>query len=161
MHVVVYAEMKTSLCRCHIRAVTLDPGQTPDLRTDFQHTSDILRTLPESPRSNSEPLRGPHRASELRTLTTACQPPWTWSRSGLRPMVQLRLTPDLVRTIAHLLAFSSDFRAACQAADPSLTHSVTSLCYSGSPPAYGTLHTPSRSSGSGLQYWVSLRWTPL
>jgi hypothetical protein len=40
---------------CHIRAATPDPGPTPDLRTDIQHTSDILRTLPELPRSSSEP----------------------------------------------------------------------------------------------------------
>jgi hypothetical protein len=73
----------------------------------------------------------------------------------------LRDTPDCVRTTARLLAFTSDFRAACQAASPSLMHSVTYPRYSGSPPTYGTYHTPSRSSGSGLQSWVLLRWTPL
>jgi hypothetical protein len=62
---------------CHIRAATPDPGHTPDLRTDFQHTSDELRTLPKPPRSNSEPQHESHRASELRTIPTACQPPWT------------------------------------------------------------------------------------
>jgi hypothetical protein len=73
----------------------------------------------------------------------------------------LRITPELIRITTLLLALTSDFRAACQAASPSLMHSVTYLRYSGSPPTYGTYHTPSRSSESGLHSWVSLRWTPL
>jgi hypothetical protein len=63
----------------------------------------------------------------------------------------LRTTSELIRTPARLLALTLDFRVACHAASPSLMHSVTSPRYSGSPPAYNTYHTLSRSSGSGLR----------
>jgi hypothetical protein len=51
----------------------------------------------------------------------------------LRHMEQLRRTPDLVRTSRYIMAFTSDFRTACSAGQPSLAYSGPPLSSSGPP----------------------------
>jgi hypothetical protein len=129
-------------------------GHAPDQDYALRYNFHVLRARTGLLRY-TEPLR---RTPDLLRTSTGIS---TSTSDLLTIPGVLRTTSELIRTTARFPALTSDFRAACQAASPSLMHSVTSPCYSGSPPTYGTYHTPSRSSGSGLQSWVSLRWTPL